>query len=304
MRYLRLALFCSCVVTVCVWYEVQRVSAELSERTLSIGRKIASARDPAAGTSVITVNGTKLVLTSVSSDDGVGAVLDRFSAMCSRDSGGMREEVEALIARGADIPAHVADAFGVFRAQTGEREGTAACFAREGAGGIADLLERIEALLESGDLAAFGQLRYVFAHKRDAATPTHVLTVMSSDALPLEKIFPSEGDAPGEDLLPGVRPTAARRIVSAVLQGSAQGVSIYDVKGAATAALQPYDAALPALGYARGDLSDVHDKLPAHVRVFFKADETLLVVGEDLGDSRSHVSAFRLANGGFASMEY
>jgi len=295
----RLALYLSVVVGLSAWWMAREVSAELSERALSIGRTIESWRDPAAGTSTIRLNGARITLTSVSSDDGVVTILDRFTGMCARNSGGMHEELHAMIARGAQIPEHVAEHFGVFRAQDGERQGTAACFARDADGGMSALLERVSRLAETGDLAALGQLRYVFAHRRKGASTTHVLTLISHDSLPIEQIFPASGDVRGPDLVQDVRPDQARRLVSAELEGTSQRAVFYEAQVDAEAALQSYDEALPARGYQRGDLSLVVDSLPAATRVYIKPDETLLIIAQHRGPQHSQVFAFRLSNGGF-----
>lgn len=300
---LRLGLYLTVVVGISAWWMVREVSAELSERALSIGRTVESWRDPAAGTSTIRLNGARISITSVSSDDQVSAILDRFVHMCARNSGGMREEIHALIARGAQIPEHVAEQFGVFRTQNEQREGTAACFARDAAGGMSGLLDRVTKLAETGDLAALGQLRYVFAHRREGASTTHVLTLVSHDALPIEQIFPDSGDVAGPDLVPGVRPERARRVVSAELEGTSQRAVIYEAQTSADAALRAYDHALPARGYQRGDLSLVSDQMPAPTRVFIKPDETLLIMAKDHGDQNSQVTAFRLSNGGFVQAQ-
>jgi hypothetical protein len=299
MAWLRLALYFAVIVGLSAWWKVRQVSAALSERALSIGRTVESWRDPAAGTSTIRLNGARITITSVSSDDGVAAILDRFTRMCARNSGGMHEELHALIARGAKIPEHVADRFGVFRTQDGERQGTAACFARDADGGMSDLLDRVSKLADTGDLAALGQLRYVFAHRREGSSSTHVLTLISHESLLIEQIFPASGDVSGPDLVPGVRPEQARRLISAELEGTSQRAVIYEAHVSAAAALEAYDAALPARGYQRGDLSLVVDSMPALARVYFTPDETLLILAEDLSAQNSQVSAFRLSNGGF-----
>lgn len=296
---LRLGLYLSVVVALSAWWKVRQVSAELSERALSIGRTMESWRDPAAGTSTIRLNGARLSITSVSSDDSVVAILDRFTRMCARNSGGMHEELHALIARGAQIPEHVADRFGVFRADDGERQGTAACFARDGEGGMSALLDRVSKLIDTGDLAALGQLRYVFAHRREGSNSTHVLTLISHESLPIEQIFPASGDVSGADLVPDLRPERSRRLVSAELEGTSQRAVFYEAQVKADKALQTYDEALPARGYQRGDLSPVVDQMPAPTRVYIKPDETLLIVARDRGEQTSQVYAFRLSSGGF-----
>ena len=138
---------------------------------------------------------------------------------------------------------------------------------------MSDLLERLAKLAETGDFAALGQLRYVFAHRREGSSSTHVLTLISHDALPIEQIFPARGDVAGPDLVPGVRPDRARRLIIAELEGTSQRAVIYEAQVSTHAALGAYDAALPARGYERGDLSPVIDHVPAPTRVYIKPDE-------------------------------
>ncbi|MET0389071.1 MAG: hypothetical protein ABW321_24060 [Polyangiales bacterium] len=301
-RWLRLAAFVAVVVSVSAVWKVREVSASLSERSLAIGRQLESWRDPVAGTSTIRLNGQRVAITSVSTDDAVGPVLDRFTRMCARKSGGITEQIQALVAHGGDVPEHVSSRFGVFRTEKDANEGAAACFARDGEGGMAELAERAATLAETGDLAALGQLRYVFARRREGSSTTHVLTVVSDGALPLEVMFPAQGDAPGDDVVSGVRPARARRLISAELEGTAQRAVFYEAEVRPEVALRAYDEALPVRGFLRGQLEPAGADMPAPTRVYFKQDEILLLIASHAGKASSHLSAYRLKNGGFARM--
>ncbi|MET0387045.1 MAG: hypothetical protein ABW321_13850 [Polyangiales bacterium] len=306
VKIARLALFLTLVTLLSAWWKIRTVSAEIDERSLEIGRRISqldSAYDPEKGTSTIRMNGQRLAITSVSSDDAISAILDRFSDMCAKHAGGMTEYIAELNAKGAKVPDHVAKRFGVLRAQAEEREGTAACFANDSAGGVFELLERAEQAVSTGDFSALGQLRYVYAHKNPNSPTTHVLTVLSLGALPVEEMFPDDGDAPGDDLVPGLRPPSARRVLAAELEGTQQRAVAYEAKVSAEVALRAYDSGLPARGFTKGDLSIIGEDLPVPARVFFTPRETLLVMAQDQGDGLSHVFAYRLANGGFVQAD-
>lgn len=297
--WLRLSGFLLALTAIGGVWQVRRVSAELSEHTLQIGRQLESWKDPQAGTTTLELNGQRLSITSVSSEASIETILDRFTSLCSQSSGGVTEQLEEL---GERVPEVLRSGkFGVFRTQT-EHEGTAACFAREGEGGFEGLFERIEQLVDTGDFAALGQLRYVFARQREGSSLTHVVTVSSLSSLPLVEMFPQDGDAPGRDVL-GARPLRSRRLLSAALDGSKQAGSFYDCDAPAPEALRSLDAPLRAQGFVVDDLAVVADRLPIPARVYVKSNDIVMAMAEPQPGGQSRVSTFRLANGGFVRLQ-
>jgi hypothetical protein len=300
-RWWRLAGYLTVLLCASTWWTVHRVSAEVAERSLSFGRQLDRMSEIAKGATTLELNGAQLTVTTIVREQSVPALLDRFSALCARDSGGVSEQLDELARKGAHIPEPVAKgSFGVFRVDKEGREGTAACFARTGDGGLMETIRRLDTVLDTGDFAALGQLRYMFVRRIDERQ-THAITVSSHGALPLARMFPELGDAPGYDVLEGVRPVAARRLLSARAQQSDLQTAMYESRAAPDVALASYDAPMQARGYELGDLSHVAGSLVAGTRVYLRADQAVLVIAE-ARDGLTAVSSFRLPGVGFVTV--
>jgi hypothetical protein len=300
-RWLRLGVFLGALSCASTWWLVHAVSADFSERSLALGRQLDRLSEIARGSTTLELNGARLTLTSVTRDESVAVLLERFASLCARDSGGVSEQLDELAQHGASIPALLRPgAFGVFRTEQGEQEGSAACFARDGDGGLLETIRRIGVVLDSGDFGALGQLRYVFV-RRTPDQRSHVLSISSLGVLPLARMFPERGDAPGGDIMDGVRPLGARRLVSARVDGSKLEAAMYESSAQPDAAIAAYDAPMRARGFALGDLRHVEESLAASTRVYMREDDTVLVLANARRDATA-VSAFRLPSGGFVTV--
>ncbi|HEX5658060.1 MAG TPA: hypothetical protein VFX59_12735 [Polyangiales bacterium] len=296
-RRTRLGLYLAAIATLSTVWVAHKADAEVSERALSIGRELDRFGAIAAGTTTFELNGARMALTTLVRKESPKVLLDRFAGLCARDSGGVAEQLDSLKEK---IPDGLRSGqFGVFRSEQG-KEATAACFARQEGGGLEETVRRLNLLVDSGDFAALGQLRYMFV--RDLGNgESHVLSVSSLGALPLDRMFPEQSDAPGKDLSFDVRPAGARRLMSAGVEGSKLEGAIYESTLPPEQALAGYDAPMQKLGFSRGSLDGVASSLIAGARVFLRHDETVLVFAEPR-DDHSTVSSFRLANGGFVTV--
>jgi len=304
LRWLRLGAYVAVLCGLSTWWMIHRAAAEFHERSLEVGHELAKLKDLMAGTTTMEFNGERLTLTSASTDHDIGTVLDRFSAACARESGGLTDALQEMVARGAQLPDELRpETAGILRSQKGESEGAAACFARPGRGGVQDLVARVLKVAETGEFGALGQLRYVFARRREGARSTHVISVSAHGPLSLERMFPEHGDVPGSDLFEGARPVGARRLISARVEGSKQHAAIYQSPQPPEQALGGFDAPLRAQGFATADVAPLATLSAVPTRVYVKADDMVLVVAEpDPRDGQTSISAFRLLNGGFAMM--
>jgi hypothetical protein len=299
--WLRLCGFLSLVLGLSAWWKVRQVSADVSELSASLGRGLGRLQRAAEGTTELRLNGQLFSLTTLTSEASVAQVLERFSRACAKQSGGLLEELHDVQSKGIAVPPEAASSLGVLRSITNEHEAAAGCFVRDGQGGAKDVLERAERALASGDLAALGQLRYVFAQRR-ASGVTHVLSLTALGRIPLVSMFPERGDAPGGDLFAGVRPPRARRVLSAQVEGSKQQIVLYEAESDPEALLNGCDAALRALGFGLGDLRAAERLYPVPTRVYFKRDDSVVLMAAPQDNGKTLVSAFRLANGGYVSM--
>jgi hypothetical protein len=297
-RRVRLGLYLAAIATLSTIFLARRVEAELSERAFSLGRQLDRMSTIAAGTTTFEVNGARMSLTTITREESIPVLLERFAGLCARDSGGVSEQLDEL---GDKVPDGLRRGqFGVFRDER-EHEGVAACFARQDGGGLEETARRVQLLAETGDFASLGQLRFLWA--RDLGNgASHVLSVSSLGALPLDRMFPESGDAPGKDLSFGVRPAGARRLISAHVEGGKLEGALYESKLAPAQALAGYDAPMRELGFARGHLGAVPAEYVEGARVFLRQDETVLVFAQP-HETSTTVSSFRLANGGFVSVK-
>jgi len=304
--WLRVGCFLACVLVPSLLWTAQRASAELSERALNAGRELErwAQRAGDEGTT-LRINGQVLTLTTASTELPIDAVLDRFEGLCARDSGGTAEELTELAQQPKGLPeGFAAERFGVLRS-AGEHEGTAACFARSGRGGLAQLFAAVGELAETGDLNAFGKLRYLFVRKSARGSGNHVITVSSEGPLPLLEMWPESGDAPGSDLPAGARPADSVRTLSAEAPGYA--LTTYESARSPAQALASYASQLASRGYRRipleaGEHASADRAEQAPSQVFAQGNDVLILFAtEHEGTSGSLVSATRIVRRGYAA---
>jgi hypothetical protein len=198
-----------------LWWVALRAQAAGSEWMMDAGASMlryARARH-VDGPRRVRVNGVALQLISGSTDDGLSAVLDAFDRRCRAVGRGFGPP--GALARAAGLPEWVP----VVREELGDR-GYLGCLdpgARELS--LDELAMRLRAFARTGDLAEVGDLRFVFA-LRDGARTSYV-GLYTEGALPLTRLFPAQGDAPGVDPDGLPRPPASRRLLSASVEGAA-----------------------------------------------------------------------------------
>ena len=293
-----LALLLAAAVISGAWLML-RARAQLGERAIMLGRSAADALRDQPGTTLVTLNGQRLGLNASSTQLAVGAVLDRFAVLCDRSDGGMQTYLDALRAQQAKLPNEASWArLTLFRSQ-GDREGTAACIARDASDApLADLVARLQASVEHQDLARLGQFRYVFARESAATGLTHVVSVWSRGPLKLLEMIPDGGDAPGGDLVQGVRPEKSSRVARAQAEGTGFEASLYESPESPARSLASFDAALRARGYLPLTAPRTDEAAPVPVRAYaLGGRDPLLAIALPSGQG-SLLSTFRIgANG-------
>ena len=309
--WLRVALCASCVALLSAVWMVRRASAELSERTLAMGRQLAQLADAAPAGTGLRINGHTLVLGTASTTRSIDQVLDRFEALCAQASGGVASELAERVRGGTKLPAPLEpQRFGVMRA-SGEGEGSAACMAREGSGGIQGLFEAVRQLSQTGSTSGFGQLRYVIARTSQHDGSTHVVTLSSDGPLELAEMWPESGDAPGTDFPAGVRPPEAVRTLSAEGVGAPYGLTVYESTRAPDEVLASYTRQLRAKEYVEvpfaepGEPSEQSDDssggLPS--RVFMRDRDVVILLATPGETGGSVVSATHLQRTGYVAAD-
>jgi hypothetical protein len=259
------------LICVCL---LQRAAAGLGDQALRLGPELASWAGRFGPVTTLELNGHTMHVGSVTSEQTVAQVLTRFRALCTRESGGLAEELSArarpLIQDDAQL------ALGITREALGDGVGASGCFARGKRGGSLDLLRRIREFAASRDLSALGQLRYVYVRKTDSGG-SHAVLVWNDGPLLVQRMFPALGDAAGGDL-PGVpRPGGSRRLISAQVRGKPYGLLTYELaERDPLVALERYHAQLTAAGFRAVHLPTVSEG-ELYSRVFLQDDVPLQV---------------------------
>jgi hypothetical protein len=223
---------------------LRSAQARLGEALLGFGDQLVKLQDLRANSEPrqLSINGLSLGVLTLSTDLSVPAALDRFQNLC-RQRGGL--QVPPALANKLGPARTAFDA--TFR-QEGQAEGALACIDTGHPLGLEQLTERLAGLQKTGDLAALGQLRYVFA--RRSGTTTTLLVFWTDGSAPLLELFPPNGDAPGRDPEHVPRPEVSRRILSATEHGAPYHLTLYKAGNQSSEALANwYRGALEARGW-------------------------------------------------------
>lgn len=196
------------------------------------------------------LNGELVKLTSAVSQLEHNAILDRFQKECEDHADGMETEF-AQLSHAVKPDAYPRNeghpGIGVLR-QSDDKGGMVMCFATGKETTSVEAYSRIADFARTGDLGSLGSVRYVVAKKGDNA-PSHVVALWTEGSFNVQKMFPEEGDAPGNDA-PGVlRPPSSRRLLTAYAEGAPYGVRVYDSTMTKEAILAEYDKVMPATGW-------------------------------------------------------
>lgn len=249
-RIARVSAYFAVVALVLGTIATRRVYGAVAKGALEIGSGLAQLGDVVGPSYRVMLNGEPMNVSSAMTDLPVEAVLARFESECREHAGGLDEELDGLPAtlRGSLPAASKGPAgLGIVSTRDGDR-GMVACLARDVDLGYAGTLKAFGAFARSGDLADLGKLRYVLAERMPSGR-THVLGAWTEGSFRIGTLFPASGDCPGSDLPETHRPTGARRLLTASVEGAPFGVRIYDVAGTPDEVLAGFDDAMPALGW-------------------------------------------------------
>jgi hypothetical protein len=210
---------------------------------------------PSDAPRTLRVNGAALHLASGHVDGPVSALLDAFHDRCRRAGSVLAPEPASrtTASRSTRVDSGARPRFEpVIRAAHGAA-GYLGCLAFRPAELTApDLLHAVRAFTEGGDLAALGDLRFVWAMRDGGGTA--FVAIASEGSLPLAKLFPERGDAPGVDFPTLPRPPGARRTLSAYQEDEAPLLVSYRVEDGAEGAYASYRGTLIDGGFVIRDV--------------------------------------------------
>jgi hypothetical protein len=230
------------------------VRGEVGEKALGLGKDLAAFADLVSGSHQVMLNGETIYLSSTIADQDKREILDRFEAHCQEYSGGLFEEFAKLPKAKQDelakkTPITWGMRFGMVRNENDD-EGMIVCIAQNGGGGVAGVVERLTRLTETWDLAALGNLRYVFVRRIEDGR-SHVLTSFTEGSFNLDRVLGLKGEAAGIDPPGAPRPPDSRRILSVSADGAPYGVQSFQSGASPTEIKKFYDDTMPKLGWEK-----------------------------------------------------
>lgn len=248
---LRAGAYVSALTLVLGGFRARAAHAELRDRSVELGRQMLQLA-PASQHDVnrVTVNGEVIYLGSAVADEDAKTVLDRYEGYCRQNSAQPIEAWRALADKNTKPitkdTAHLLST-GTLRGGSGS-EGTVLCFTKTG-DSKPTVGEALTAFGETGELSAFGSLRYVYA-KRQPNGQTTVLTAWTDSKFNVKRLVPDDGtDAIGADFAEIPRVPSSTRMFSTTVDGTPFGVNVYKSKDAPKQIARFYDEEMQKNGW-------------------------------------------------------
>lgn len=250
VKFTRLAVYFVVVATILGLVAGRIAYAHARQAALDTGKELVRLTEAGhlSGVNRLRINGSLVKVSSSVSNLDHQAVLDRFQKECEDHADGMAEEFAAL---GTALETKPRDqgfpGVGVLR-HDDDKGGMVVCFATGKAEGEKEMLGRIAEFAKTGDLGSLGSVRYVMAKKGTSAA-SHVVALWTEGSVDVKKMFPDQGDAPGNDAAGVLRPPSSRRLMTAYAEGAPYGVRVYESTLGRDALLAEYDKVMPSTGW-------------------------------------------------------
>ena len=256
----RLFAFCFVASVIGAGLSLRSVHADAENAAMGLGHELGKLGD--AGKRVIRLNNQEMHVYATSEDIAVDDLLDRVEGACREGSpaGGVFEGLSPAARQHMPMDPADARAAGVLRKDEGDA-GVVACLVKEEGAqspGSAQMIDRMQQFMRTGDLSVIGKLRYVYARESGPGR-SHVVTAWTDGTFDVSALMPKNGeDTPGADSKFLPRPTSAVRLLTADVQGVPYALRLYDAAGSPPDVLASYEAALLENGWASVP-SDVPD---------------------------------------------
>ncbi|HMI83525.1 MAG TPA: hypothetical protein VK550_05490 [Polyangiaceae bacterium] len=236
-------------------FTVHSARGQIEEKALQVGQDLAKFSDLLQGTHRVRLNGETIYLASAVTEEDKHALLDRFDEHCREHSGGLAEEFARLPQADQKRLAEKAPfswkaRFGVVRRETDDA-GMVVCFAQREGDGLRSAVARLRAVVETGDLGAFGNLRYAFVRRTESGK-SHVLMTFTDGRFDLNRVLGRGQEAGGDDPPGAPRPPGGRRVLSVSADGAPYGVQSFQTDATAESVAAFYRETMPTLGWEKG----------------------------------------------------
>lgn len=202
-RFTRLGTFLCVLGGASSWFVFERTEAQLGDDLMGMGASLMAFADEehTDGPRALSLNGETVHLVSGSSPESLTEVLDAFEAVCLEHDAQFRDQITELYAAHPETPRRaVLDRFRPSLRRMAGNRGTIGCLdlgtERRTAG---ELLDAAAEFQRTGDLSRLGNMRYLFAQAADGGR-TQYVALWTEGEFHVDRVLPSAGDAPGEDL--------------------------------------------------------------------------------------------------------
>jgi len=276
MLMLQRGLMLALAVAGCLVVALRTAKAELETRALSHTRGILGIPDAwvRGAPRSIALNGARIRIASGHSEQTLHDLLDRAERDCRERSGALDARAEALH-RNSGRPRL---SNGILRAEHG-KEGLVACLDLGHAElSLDDLAARLSDFAGDGDLQRLGGVRLLRAEAR--AQGAFFVTASTEGAVPLWRMFPADGDAPGLDASDVARPVGSRRVLSAWQEQGAPAIHVYETQQAIEALWPKYARELEAAGWKEDAQPSTLTLGAARSTLFMRGGKQVVVTAE------------------------
>jgi hypothetical protein len=294
-KTLRLSIYLGVVAVGLGAVGVKVVHAKSTSAALALGEPLGRLDVPPGGGTTLTVNGQRVHLSAGRVTASVHDVLARLERGCREHADGLADDLGSLDGLMTSESPRGMPGIGILRDER-EGHGVVVCFAPGEAVGPETLVARVRRFIESHDVSEIGGMRYVTAHA-EADGHTRVTATWTDEHLLLDEMFPTSGDAKGDDPSAAPRPQG-RRMLSARVEPARYGAFIYATDAATPEeALARYHGEIAARQF---EAVDVAERTP-HARTYRHGLVDVLVTatpaehGATLSIIESH---YKMAQGG------
>lgn len=281
-RWLLVPLLLAFAAVVAVGGAYHRARAQLDEGLMDLGMRMmhyADATDQNAPRDLV-VNGQVMHISTGTAAHGATRVLDHFEARCADADGELMEQLDQLQREHPgdhDVSALEAP---IIREQRGRRGYVACLDLGPTSVTVTELGDRLARYGQSGDVSDIGDARYVFVEElRDGdELRTHFVALWTSGSFNLRRMFPQDGDVPGEDPDGLARPPESRRVLAGFERGQPHTLTVYETRRDEADLGRFFRRSLPGSGWSLLSDSGEHPELDAPRTLVAERDERMAIV--------------------------
>lgn len=278
---------------------VRSAVADVGDKSLELGRKLADLQDLVHGAQEFRLNGESVFVSTSNTDEPVKQVLDRFENHCNSSRAFDAIEWKTLgDVKGQSLDKNGVSRFGVLRKEDATAgDGVVMCFTKDNS--PKDFLTALQAFQESGDLHDLGDVRYVHAVRSGMKTSLQVMWTQGS--FNLRHIMGTPGqDSIGSDFANLPRPLHSTRTITAEALNTPYSARVYESPDAPDVVLNSYSDKMLSEGWSSVTSPDVSmEKMNFDGRIFIKpetAQQTVVSVTKNKENSKTMIVVASLGN--------